>query len=505
MSLRNVLLDALSKLPGERTFHIHVLVSAPRRYGLYPYASVRHRIYVNDILILLAEQPPNEPVSRVFVSGIHAAVYTIPSTASAILYVSKVDGTGQGASPSPTATLIRALISFYVDPTTRPVPATHLWVHLFARAQNQYLFPNSSEHPRKRVLTDVQLCMWWKRIFSDVARNVGDKLQSVKLHYTLPGYDQLEARQALGGISVANPPRDAAHWNYGHPYSQTDVPLPYISRGGSSSRQNLGQFIPSFDDDPKSRFMDEIACTNEGDLVKSPPRKRARTNDDERKDKEESRPAGELGHVSVDDFWERMSFRQECVAGAVTAFFVGVFSSAPPAPDAPPVPTHLSAQPGQVSHHMIKRLVSSLLTGVEFSNSERAIRGTQILEGSIKGLCDGLASNGPERPSQVATPSDESGRRTPEREAAVAPPPPQTPPRRVVAYSRDDDVTPNPFPEAEPVTSLETYHSHIYGSVLARNSLIGLKDGRTGAEAGLDTARPAEVTILPVRRKPKKR
>ena len=40
---------------------------------------------------------------------------------------------------------------------------------------------------------------------------------------------------------------------------------------------NPKNLFPSFDDEPKSRFMDEIAHTTEGDVVKSPERKRVRT------------------------------------------------------------------------------------------------------------------------------------------------------------------------------------------------------------------------------------
>jgi len=44
---------------------------------------------------------------------------------------------------------------------------------------------------------------------------------------------------------------------------------------------NLGRFIPSFEDDPKARFMDEIAHTTNSDVVKSPVRKRAKKAADE--------------------------------------------------------------------------------------------------------------------------------------------------------------------------------------------------------------------------------
>ena len=102
-NLRDHLLHALSSLPGTRHFHIHVLVSSPRKHtSLYPYATTRPRVYAQDILILLSEQR-DLSAPRIFVTAIEANVFNIPQTSSAILYVSKVDSTGQGARPSPTS------------------------------------------------------------------------------------------------------------------------------------------------------------------------------------------------------------------------------------------------------------------------------------------------------------------------------------------------------------------------------------------------------------------
>lgn len=143
---------------------------------------------------------------------------------------------------------------------------------------------------------------------------------------------------------------------------------------------NLGCVIPSFDDDPKSRFMDEIAYTTDGEL-RSPKPKRARTDGGEA-----ARTAlGELGVVTADEFWERMSFRQECVAGAVTGFFTLVVSGGGPA-GAPETP---AGGPGLVGGQVAKRLLTMLAEGVEFSSRARAVRATVTVEGAIGGLCGG--------------------------------------------------------------------------------------------------------------------
>ena len=60
MKLRDSLLNALATLPGSRSFHVHLLISSPRKHtGLYPYALPHHRprVFVQDVLVLVSEQP----------------------------------------------------------------------------------------------------------------------------------------------------------------------------------------------------------------------------------------------------------------------------------------------------------------------------------------------------------------------------------------------------------------------------------------------------------------
>lgn len=537
MSLRDALLNSLKTLPGTRELHLHVLVSSPRKHQtLYPFARPRPRSYLQDVLVLLSEQvTPDSP--RILVTAIEACVYNIPSTSCAVLYVSKVDSTGQSISPSPTSTLVRSLLLFYADPSTRPLASEHLWIHLFARAQSQYLFPNSAEYPGKRPLSDIKLCVWWKRVLTEVADELDARAQSkatTRLYYILPGYGQVEADYSLKFAGANSSPTSASHpWIYGHPYSQTEIPLPC-----PPDARNLGHFIPSFEDDPKSRFMDEIAYTTDGEGIKSPARKRRRTASNSERDPKGEQgeeagqdntkgvddtnepPHGELARVSPDEFWERMSFRQECVAGAVTGFFsLGITSFAL---DGSSTRTRsavspLAPQPGQVSSQINKRVMTSLLTGVEFSTVERAIRGTETLESAIKGLCEGItpysapSTKAPAAPLLLKDLSD-ADRRTPEPESsssssATLLAPPRTPPPRMANGKRVvPDISPNPFPEPE--TSLETYRSHIYGSVCISN--VGLPSktegdkNRDGPSGDGSKAPASHVTVLTVRKKKKR-
>ncbi|KAF8908937.1 histone acetylation protein-domain-containing protein [Gymnopilus junonius] len=485
-NLRDHLLAALAVLPGTREFHLHTLVSAPRKSNsLFPFAKPKPpRVYVQDILLILSEQAsPDAP--RIIVSAVEACVYMNPTTSCAVFYVSKVDSTGQAMKPSPTATLVRALIEWYVNPKTRPVDADHVWVQLFARAQAQYLFPNSNEWSGKEPLSDTKLCAWWKRLLTRVAEGVeglatteGEKEKmKLKLYYVLPGYNETEAEHALRIASSSLPETNTRlQWVYGHPYSQSEIPLPCPPDTSEEKIKNLGHLIPYFEDDPKSRFMDEIAYTTDGE-IRSPVRKRARTMNGATEDKgppvstnnttEDGKPLGELGKVTADEFWERMSFRQECVAGAVTGFFTMMVSWRKEGRSGE---LPLAPETGQVAGQVHKRVMTTLLTGVEFSTVERAAKGTETVESAIRGLCEGIASR--ERA------------RTPERRLLA---PPQTPPR---TQRTAMEISPNPFPE--PAASLGIYLSHIYGSVGTRNAVEERK-----------TEGPQVVQVLHVRRRNK--
>jgi regulator of Ty1 transposition protein 109 len=417
MKLRDALLDALKTLPGTRTFHIHVLVSAPRKHAyLFPYAVPRPKVDLQDILVLLSEQTAVDS-PRILVAGIEASLYHVRQTSSAVLNICKVDTTGHCLAPSPTRRLIEAFMRYYTDPTTCPLPVLSMWIHVFARAQKQYLFPNSSDYSGKRPLTDVKLCAWWKGIYADVA-SACSSTSTVELSYVLPGLNKLEALQALGASPQAATPATAVSWVYGHPYSQSQIPLPCPAPSEDDEgvpHRNLGHYIPSFDDDPKSRFMDEIAHTNESLEVRSPKRKRRRIDNTNAtrhfSDEEVARPEGEMGKVTQDEFWERMSFRQECVAGAVTGFFVLGLRFPPPGTISAFIPIQPGAmdtsnplnvaQYGQVSSNINRRILASLLTGTEYSNPERAYRSTVTIESAIQALCKGLSADSLPPPSIV--------------------------------------------------------------------------------------------------------
>ena len=163
-----------------------------------------------------------------------------------------------------------------------------------------------------------------------------------------------------------------------------------------------------------------------------------------------------------------------------------------------PRPPPLAPQAGQVPRSMNRRILSSLLTGVEFSTQERARKATELIEGAVRGLCEGLAPKLPLPKSKT-----QSAEAT---QDLLVPPVPRTPPRRTVGLPPADDISPNPFDEPE--TTLETYYAHIYGSVTVSNPPLPPKpttggtviEGVSGDGPGSQT----KVHVLTVRKKKKR-
>lgn len=542
VTLRDFVAAELGKLPGSRTLTLHVLVSSPQReHELFPYAHTpkHHKIMSQNILMLVSENvEPDSPPStstttgltttpRILTSALDATLYLFPGTSASILYIGKIDTTGfSKVAPSPARTLARATIDYFVRPDTRPAECgERVWVHLFARAQSQYLFPDSAEWKGKRVLGDAGLVRWWWSLFGDVARDIAEvrqpgmyqynlnpfvrlivllfvvelRFKGTKLWYILPGFSDLEAYHTLAsGSSFKLAQAGELPWTYGHPYDDPLISFPLWTKspdtasGDSLSHQgeltkvkSIAYLIPTFPDDPKARFLGEIASTtSEADVPPPPPKPTSKpasptTPNGKFRDTSSPKSAGSSSHsasaspesplkkrrrlgepasdapangtattatdqgnpnvneaentpvlptlntthppghpamstslpasskntshaetelvrrgrqalaaVSAKEFWERMGFRQECALGAVTAFFVAMFED--------PSPTNSSGS--KISKEYIPlpthtRIMQSLMNHA-FSTPGKAIRSTQMLESSIRALCDGVVSAG---------------------------------------------------------------------------------------------------------------
>ncbi|PWN42078.1 hypothetical protein IE81DRAFT_323903 [Ceraceosorus guamensis] len=343
-------------------------------------------------------------------------LYTIPAQRAAVLYVSKVDSTGwapravdanlvdfvQGFEKqssnaehpkSQPTSLVRltttAFLSHFASLRhwgTKQKPITHCSIHVLARSQGAYLFPSSPENPLKRVLPDGKLIAWWRQVLSDVNASTGYKGRNF---YIVPGYDNGTARELLPAAPTGEDDAlSRSKWVYGHPYTrglQQSPPLPLHRKStdvrsdverihnGLRSHGSPATLMPHFPDDPKSRFISELArdahelasgpetasTSKAGDDDDESDRasKRVRLEDSntatqgERLPTEPSQAAthgsahslaistrqpiapfkslfkerAALDAISPDEFWERMGFRQECCAGNAVGVFVCIF------------------------------------------------------------------------------------------------------------------------------------------------------------------------------------
>lgn len=235
-------------------------------------------------------------------------IFIFTTAWSTTFFVSKADSTGYlhllhlpKGTPSPIREISSAFISYLVEERRRNSVQTV--VSLFARAQNQYLFPGSVENKDKHVLDDRGLIKWWCRVLDSVMEGQGtnedtifrpsDKKgdwESKKAYLVVPGTDTYEARAFL-----PRTPKASSNWSLSHPLER----ISHFAREYDWVPPRC--LVPKFPDDPKSRFRDEL------DLEAS-------------KSAQYEEKGLWRSVTTMDRFWEMMSFRQECSGGHMTGF-----------------------------------------------------------------------------------------------------------------------------------------------------------------------------------------
>ncbi|KAL7811685.1 histone acetylation domain-containing protein [Trichoderma aethiopicum] len=252
--------------------------------------------------------PPSENTAeqaqrkRVLVLGIEIFIYT--TARSTTLFVSKADSTGfldklrlpKGA-PSPIRQVCATFIRYLVDKRRRK--DVQFIVSLFARAQDQYLFPGSIEYSGKHVLDDRGLVKWWCRVLDPIVESPPSgslpPWRNAKGYLLVPGLDAYETRAFIPRRAGA-----ASCWSLSHPLERISH---YCREFDWVPPRCL---IPQFPDDPKSRFRDEL--------------------DEEITKTKAMKTTGSWKSVkTLDMFWEMMAFRQECSSGRLTGFIWVVF------------------------------------------------------------------------------------------------------------------------------------------------------------------------------------
>lgn len=385
-------------LPRDLPLNVRHVSTPPTRcdplFSAAPGADPEVTFCETNFLIVTLNRDSSKVDEEVAVCGFEVLVYTTKRLTT--VFVSKADSTGNLRliyDKHPAAkkgSLLRRIattfLSFLVRTRRRPGVKTVLC--LFARAQNQYLFPGSVENPGKHVLDDRGLVRWWCRVVDPILREYDVELQGAAdgtqaeekidkstkriatAYLLVPGCDNYETR-AFFPPSAKFDAKDRLRWRVAYPLDRicADVNVPPRC------------LIPRFPDDPKSRFLidldDELPDESSGNV---PPGK-----------------AGQWRSVkSVDQFWEMMAFRQECSAGRVVGFLWVVIE---------PPSSEKSAQEGEqptnsafswpeagrgevvLSESDYKKAHSVLLEG-DFETEDAAVTGTMAWVRKVASLAD---------------------------------------------------------------------------------------------------------------------
>ena len=199
-------------------------------------------------------------------------------------------------------------------------------IALFARAQNQYLFPASVENEHKHVLDDRNLIKWWCTVLDPLLASTKDGLESeqnslavndpaVDLQSSMrqgylrvPGYDTYSTRAFF--------PKHAQSTSALSQYWKVADPLDLLHPPTLPERC----LVPCFPDDPKSRFLIDLDDELPREEVENVSGQDVTPPSSQRQD-----PGRWRSVRSLDQFWEMMSFRQECSAGRLVGFLWALF------------------------------------------------------------------------------------------------------------------------------------------------------------------------------------
>ena len=296
-------------LPKDVNFRIYHLSTPPTRSSaLYssPPGERPDRTYCESHFLSASIQVPSKDGTssgtEVLVFAIEVLIYSTGFNMT--FFVSKADSTGYlhllnlpKGSSSPLREISGAfLLHLVMQRQRRNIQSV---ISLFARAQDQYLFPGSVEYSGKHVLDDRGLVRWWCQVLNSLiedaktsAQPASSRWESVRGYLVVPGLDSHETMSYI-------PRASKSLWSMGHPLKQ-------ISRHTDDVPPRC--LIPHFPDDPKARYLDEL---------------------DDEITKGEHSTSGQWKSVrSIDQFWDMMAFRQECSAGRLVGFIWVVFTPA---------------------------------------------------------------------------------------------------------------------------------------------------------------------------------
>ena len=238
--------------------------------------------------------------SELLALAVEVLVYST-STLTAI-FVSKADTTGYlyldkiPKDRDVSKIILKEFVQYLLD--ARRELGQKVVLSLFARAQNQYLFPGSIDNKRKRVLSDRELLRWWCRVLDPVLRSS----ENATAHVLVAGAQMADTKRYVYPPSVDDDSPDTPRWLWSYPAH-------LIAPDPSSPTQCL---LPRFPDDPKTRFQEEL-------------------------DEQVAKHGKWTSPSTLDEFWAMMSYRRECYEGRSVGFLWVIF---------PPVAERLSVVNG---------------------------------------------------------------------------------------------------------------------------------------------------------------
>ncbi|KAJ2353201.1 hypothetical protein IWW50_001179 [Coemansia erecta] len=273
---------SLQRLPAGNEFAVRVIHTAD-----YPVESLtpqrRHSHFYAEntlsrrVLILVSQ-------GDCLVAGLEAHEFTsldlevdssrLPHQAIAVnACIEKVDTTGELRSRMPLARMLVAGYVCSLQRYSKALDVASVGLHLFARAQPEYLFAKSQNNPAKNTLSDSALVKWWQRTMqfalhyaltnvscsiSSVAKSASDASNCTELvsdtaiaYCVVPGADIRDAPVVLGTQSgsklgttadadgSASP---AVEWKWGLPHPAEAV---------------AHNCVLQFPDDPITRLLAE--------------------------------------------------------------------------------------------------------------------------------------------------------------------------------------------------------------------------------------------------------
>ncbi|KAJ9302839.1 hypothetical protein DTO271G3_213 [Paecilomyces variotii] len=268
--------------------------------------------YCESHFLTISIKPDENECRDILVFGMEVLVYSTDRLTT--LFVSKADSTGylHLLKAPPKLSLLRTISTTFLSylVKTRQRPGIRLVLSLFARAQNQYLFPGSIDNSGKHILDDRGLIKWWCRAFDPILREhepessskdkaildqtVESAKSSATAYLIVPGCDKFETRAFFPPTAKTDDPN--------RPRWVNSYPLHQICMNPEAPPRCL---VPRFPDDPKARFLEDLddelpTSTDAGNS---------------------SETAGQWRSVkSLSQFWELMAFRQECSAGRLVGF-----------------------------------------------------------------------------------------------------------------------------------------------------------------------------------------